>query len=181
MIDGRLARGRDHAAGQIAHMPMPGATGRCLCSRQGCLDTLASGRAILACLGRVSAHANPAHHGSSDAQSLREAAASAERGEPTARAAFHTAGTHLGTAMQWAAAALQPELVVLAGVAAHCSAYVDGVRQTYADAQAVPVLVSRITNEAAAGELALDSFVYSDGFELGTAPDEASNTEASVA
>ncbi|MEN9628028.1 MAG: hypothetical protein RJA10_1255, partial [Pseudomonadota bacterium] len=166
MLDGRLARGRDHAAGQIAHMPMWGATGLCLCSRRGCLDTLASGRAVLARLGRLSPHTDPGRHGPLDAQSLRDVAAAAGQGEPQAHEAFRTAGTHLGTALRWAAAALQPELIVLAGVAAHCTAYVDGVRQTFADAQDLPIAIGRIGNEVAAGELALDRFVFSGGFEL---------------
>jgi predicted NBD/HSP70 family sugar kinase len=166
MFDGRLVRGRLHAAGQIAHLPMPAANGICLCGRIGCLDTVASGRAILAALGRLSARGDASAHGSSDARMLRVTADAARAGDPAAVQAFGDAGRQLGTALRWVAAAIQPELIVLTGVPSRTTPYVDGVRAASDDPDAAPIVVGTIPDPIAAGELALDAFVYANGFDL---------------
>jgi len=171
MIEERLVRGRQHAAGHIGHMPMPGADKVCLCSRKGCLDTLASGHAILSRLGRLPIHADLTKHGAFDAQELSMVAIEAEQGNVEAKKAFKEAGQYLGTALNWATAALQPQLIVLAGTPSHSSDFIEGVTMTYSDPEAAPFLVSIISHETAAGELALNAFVYADGFELVNFPE----------
>jgi glucokinase len=48
VLDGRLYRGVSDAAGEIGHVPVPGDGAPCGCGRRGCLETMASGRAIAA-------------------------------------------------------------------------------------------------------------------------------------
>jgi len=167
IMDGRLVRGRNHAAGQIGHMPMPGATGLCMCTRTGCLDTLASGRAILSRLDRLSTHSDLTRHGASDAQTLRAVVHEADQGDIPTMQVLRDAGQHLGTALQWSGATLQPDLIVIAGEPSRSVAYLEGVRASYSDPQAAPIAVSRIANEVAAAELALDAFVYTKGLDIG--------------
>lgn len=46
VIDGRLRRGEHGAAGEIGHVPVDPAGSRCGCGQTGCLETIASGRAL---------------------------------------------------------------------------------------------------------------------------------------
>jgi glucokinase len=46
VLDGRLHRGAADAAGEIGHVPVPGDGAACGCGRHGCLETMASGRAL---------------------------------------------------------------------------------------------------------------------------------------
>ena len=46
VLDGRLYRGASDAAGEFGHLPVPGGDAPCGCGRHGCLETVASGRAI---------------------------------------------------------------------------------------------------------------------------------------
>ncbi|MEI5674428.1 MULTISPECIES: ROK family protein [Nocardioides] len=46
VLDGRLRRGVSGAAGEIGHVPVDPAGAACQCGQRGCLETVASGRAI---------------------------------------------------------------------------------------------------------------------------------------
>ena len=46
VIDGRLRRGEHGAAGEIGHVPVDPAGSECGCGQSGCLETIASGRAL---------------------------------------------------------------------------------------------------------------------------------------
>jgi predicted NBD/HSP70 family sugar kinase len=168
MVEGKLVRGRRHAAGHIGHMPMPDAKKVCLCSRIGCLDTLASGHSILSKLGRLTQHADSSKHGAFDAQELSMVLQEAEQGNAAAKSAFKEAGQYLGAALQWTTAALQPQLIVLAGIPSRSVDFIEGVNTTYSDPDAAPFVMSQITYETATSELALNAFVYADGFEIVT-------------
>lgn len=45
-LDGTVWRGASGVAGEIGHVPVPGATGRCRCGQTGCLETVAAGWAL---------------------------------------------------------------------------------------------------------------------------------------
>jgi glucokinase len=47
VVDGRLLRGATGAAGELGHVPVPGAAVRCPCGQTGCLEALASGGGML--------------------------------------------------------------------------------------------------------------------------------------
>ena len=46
VIDGKVERGRDSMAGEIGHLPLSDLDVACTCGGKGCLEALASGRAI---------------------------------------------------------------------------------------------------------------------------------------
>ena len=46
VVDGRLRRGEHGAAGEIGHVPVDPAGAQCGCGQTGCLETIASGRAL---------------------------------------------------------------------------------------------------------------------------------------
>jgi glucokinase len=48
VIGGEIARGSRGAAGEIGHIPLPHGDQRCQCGQIGCVETVASGRALIA-------------------------------------------------------------------------------------------------------------------------------------
>jgi glucokinase len=47
VIDGEIARGSRGAAGEIGHIPLPRGAEPCQCGQVGCVETVASGRALM--------------------------------------------------------------------------------------------------------------------------------------
>ncbi len=169
---GRLIKGSAAAAGQIGHMPVAGASEICTCGRVGCLDTVASGHAVLTGLRLVRRRISPVEHGVESARLLERAMARASAGDSKAISAFQNAGTRLGEAVATVVAVVDPEAIVLAGPLIQVPAYVEGVRASLASCLArrpetEPVL-SALSSDRAGAWLALDSFVLSQGIgEIG--------------
>jgi predicted NBD/HSP70 family sugar kinase len=160
MLDGRLIRGSRNAAAQIGHLPAAAGKELCSCGRHGCLDTVGSGHAILTRLGLIKKRRQMTGHGPSDARLLREAIEMTNRDAKAARA-FRTAGYCLGTALKQVAVLLDPEIIILGGTVLPATSYFEGVKEAFANYNEVPLVISRISEEAVASELALDIFVFS--------------------
>jgi len=47
-IDGKYLSGKNGGAGEVAHMPFPGASGQCGCGNKGCAETVAAGKRLAA-------------------------------------------------------------------------------------------------------------------------------------
>jgi predicted NBD/HSP70 family sugar kinase len=48
VVGGEIVRGALGAAGEIGHIPLPGGDAPCVCGQIGCIETVASGRALIA-------------------------------------------------------------------------------------------------------------------------------------
>ena len=169
---GRLIKGSAAAAGQIGHMPVAGASEICTCGRVGCLDTVASGHAVLTGLRLVRRRISPVEHGVESARLLERAMARASAGDRKAISAFQNAGTRLGEAVATVVAVVDPEAIVLAGPLIQVPAYVEGVRESLASCLArrpeTELVLSALSSDRAGAWLALDSFVLSQGIgEIG--------------
>lgn len=168
VLDGRLARGRANAVGQIAHMAIRGETTRCVCGRKGCLDAVASGASVL----RRLAHAGmPEALGDGDpGESLRVLAELSGPRDGPVRMAFREAGRKMGYAIDAALSILDPELVLLAGSAGRQKDYLEGIRQTLVGLRGLdgepPVQASEVTSDQSAVWLGLDAFVYSRNLDI---------------
>lgn len=170
--EGSLVRGRSGSAGQIGHGPVGGVDRLCRCGRKGCLDTVASGWAILESLGEITLEdivpTNFAKHG----QLLTAVLDRADNGDEIARNALFEAGKYLGASLCVLGAALSPERIVLMGPVGQQADYQRGVRNAVEanyfsfSGQIVDVAVSRVTSEAAAVNLGLREFVLSDRLDL---------------
>jgi predicted NBD/HSP70 family sugar kinase len=113
MLDGRISQGRTGAIGQVGHCPVPGGDRLCNCGRTGCLETVASGPAI------VRAYVE-ALRGAGSRRDLSRVVASdvahaAARGDATARRVLDGAGNHLGAAAATVVSLFDPEIVVFGG------------------------------------------------------------------
>ena len=120
VVDGRLYRGARGLAGEIGHVPVPGAgDAPCRCGRLGCLDAVA-GRAALVRDGRLLAET-----GQSPVLAAVLAATgiirpvditqAADKGDPAATALLHRSARLLGDALATLVSVFNPDLVILGG------------------------------------------------------------------
>ncbi len=106
VLNGRLFQGDGFGAGEIGHTTVRPGGDECRCGRLGCLETVASTRAVLAQLSGVGI------------DHLADAVAAFEAGDPVVRDVVLAAGRELGIAVAWLVGALNIERVVLVGSAA---------------------------------------------------------------
>lgn len=168
LIEGAPVRGARFAAGQIAHVPVPGAAGRCLCGAVGCLETVASGRAVLAVATDRPFDALPLADVRRHGRELEDLLGD---GSDRVTAALGEAGHRLGAALEPVLATLDPERLVLAGPVGRHPGYVAGVRSGLAThrapADGAPLLVSRLETRATAVRLALTEFLLTRDLDIG--------------
>jgi glucokinase len=108
VLDGRPLRGAHHLAGELGHMPVPGADGLpCTCGRPGHLEAVAAGPAIhrrYLALG-----------GDPGARDARDVVARAQRDDALADRVVRESATALGRAIAGVVTVLDPEIVVVGG------------------------------------------------------------------
>ena len=103
---GRLHRGAAGAAGDIGHIRVPGHEDvLCHCGSTGCVEAVASGRALVAGLRRAGVEVD----GTADVVRL------VSEGNPLARRLVRTAGEHIGDVLAAAVSFHNPDVIVLGG------------------------------------------------------------------
>lgn len=173
LADGKIFRGGSRAAGQLGHIPVDGVTEICTCGRRGCLDTVASGHAVLTRLGLIPPRERPHEHEPSDSKLLKRAMEQALTGDSIACDAFKSAGASLGKALGSVRMITDPERIILAGPLAQVPSYVEGTREALINSRTMeeplPALViSDQQNDAAGAWVALDRFVFTDRLDPAT-------------
>lgn len=119
--DGRLRRGAQGAAGDIGHIAVPGAADvPCRCGNLGCLEAVASGRALAEAL---TAAGLPAANGADVVALVRS-------GDLAAGRAVRQAGREIGSVLAACVSLLNPSLVVIGGVVAEAGEHlIAGIRE----------------------------------------------------
>jgi glucokinase len=147
VIDGTVRRGRYGFAGELGHVPIdrsPDAA-KCACGQRGCVEAYASTHAVL----------ERASVGGRRPSDMREVAAAAKRGDPSAFAAFD----EMGVALAWMITSVQNTLdldaiVFSGGISAAFELIEPSLRRTLrARAHArplgeIPLLVSELGDRA---------------------------------
>lgn len=139
VLDGMLFRGDDVGAGEIGHTVVVDDGKPCRCGNRGCLETVASTRAVLE---EITA-SNP------DVATLADAVREFEAGDPRVRAAILDAARHLGRALAPLVGALNIHRIVLGGL---MTSFGESWRQEVLAAmqgRALPYLLERTTIEIA--------------------------------
>ncbi|AHI01821.1 ROK family protein [Kutzneria viridogrisea] len=155
VVNGGLHRGAAGCAGDITHTRVPEAGERpCSCGNTGCLETVASGAALLGQLG---------------AEDLDQVVRLVADGDPHATTLVRTAGRHIGGVLAVVVNFTNPQAVVLAGALARAEPLVAAVRSVLYE-RCLPVasrnllITSAVTGADAgvlgAGLAALDAHVY---------------------
>ncbi|MFQ5645588.1 MAG: ROK family protein [bacterium] len=157
-IGGELFHGPGGFAGEIGHMVISETGPTCKCGNRGCLETLASGSAIIR-TGREIIEKFP---GSSLAEfcgneeiTAYKIFQAAEAGEGQARNIFAETGYHLGTGIHNLCNILNPELVVIGGgVAGAGKWFLPEIKKvlsnsSFESAHTLKVEISPLKNQAA--------------------------------
>jgi predicted NBD/HSP70 family sugar kinase len=110
---GRVLHGTGGTAGEIGHCRVPGGTDRCNCGNVGCLETVASGPALVRFASR--AIADGARSVLEPGCQPAEVAAAARGGDAVATRAVAEVGRNLGLAASWVVNAYNPAVVVFGG------------------------------------------------------------------
>lgn len=119
VFDGRVYHGDRGGAGDLAHSPSGGAE-VCLCGRTGCLDTVASGRAIKRELLELGA----------TVRTSADIVALAETGHAGVARLLSSAGEHIAESLVNPVALLNPSAVIIGGNIAHAGAvFLDSIRE----------------------------------------------------
>lgn len=117
VLDGRIYRGVEEAAGNIGHVRLRESDDRvCTCGSRGCVASLASGHALAMDLAQPSS---------------RDVVRLVQSGDPTAIARTQQAGRTLGLVLATAVSLLNPGVLVLAGDMAETREhYLTGIRES---------------------------------------------------
>jgi predicted NBD/HSP70 family sugar kinase len=171
---GRVVRGSHAAAGQIGHLRVIPDGELCTCGKQGCLDTVASGFAILRRLGRIPERRVAREHSLAEAALLTRAIAQERQDQADVREAFHHCGAQLGQILEAVRAIADPAQICLAGPVSEVRSFVEGVLAGLNSGKSggegveadIPITFSMHTADAAAALLALHRFAFSTELNL---------------
>jgi len=106
VIDGRLLRGATGTAGEIGHTTLDEAGPLCYCGNRGCLETVASGPAIVQLVGPVDG----------ETLTLSQVVERASAGDLRCRRALADAGREIGVAVAGLCNLINPERVIVGGL-----------------------------------------------------------------
>jgi len=106
VIDGRLLRGATGTAGEIGHTTLDEAGPLCYCGNRGCLETVASGPAIVELVGPVNG----------ERLTLARVVELASDGDVRCRRAVADAGREIGVAVAGLCNLINPERVIIGGL-----------------------------------------------------------------
>ncbi|MFD4526201.1 ROK family protein [Streptomyces sp. NPDC058470] len=119
IVDGRLYRGGSGAAGEITHVRVEaGHAIPCSCGNTGCLETVASGAALVRIL----------HEKGLDVTSIEDVVRLASDAHPEATRAVRQAGRYLGMVLAANVNFFNPDAVYLGGIVSTLEPFVAAVR-----------------------------------------------------
>ncbi len=114
LTGGKVFHGAGGTAGEIGHCAVPGLTEPCNCGNVGCLETVASGPAIVRAVRRELARGAISVLTDAVADAT-DVAAAARSGDRLAQRVIAEAGRYLGLAASWIINAYNPAMVVVGG------------------------------------------------------------------
>ncbi|WP_406144903.1 ROK family protein [Streptomyces sp. NBC_01012] len=170
IVDGRLYRGATGAAGDITHIRIDAAADiPCSCGNTGCLETVASGAALV----RIMCE------GGADVNSLEDVVQLAIDADPLATRTVRRAGDHLGQVLAANVNFFNPEAVYLGGILSTLEPFVAAVRSRLYES-CHPLVTEHLTIERAglgadaglvgAGQFALQRALAHALHEVGSGP-----------
>jgi predicted NBD/HSP70 family sugar kinase/biotin operon repressor len=106
VIDGRLLHGVSGTAGEIGHTTLDESGALCYCGNRGCLETVASGPAIIQLVGVLNG----------EVPSLSQIVERAVAGDVRCRRAISDAGHEIGVAVAGLCNLINPERVIVGGL-----------------------------------------------------------------
>jgi predicted NBD/HSP70 family sugar kinase len=136
-VDGRLRRGHNGGAGELAHTTVEPGGRPCKCGKRGCLDTVAPRAAMLAA-------ARQAGLAVDDVVAIEQLAA---RNDTAALGVLHRAGTALGTAIAHLVQINDPEIVFVIDTAGSAGTLIRTIVQQTVAANVLTLSFSRVSGD----------------------------------
>lgn len=118
VVAGRLFRGATGAAGDVTHTRISAASEPCSCGNVGCLETVASGAALVRQLRAQGV----------DVTTTADVLALAHDADPLVTTLVRSAGTHLGEVLNSVVNFFNPHALYLTGGMASCEPFIAAVR-----------------------------------------------------
>jgi glucokinase-like ROK family protein len=115
LSDGHVLHGVGGTAGEIGHNAVPGNEEHCNCGKVGCLETIASGPAIVRAVRRAIASGESSSLSGRPDFDAADVAEAARAGDQPAQRAIAEVGAYLGLAASWLINAYNPAVVVVGG------------------------------------------------------------------
>jgi predicted NBD/HSP70 family sugar kinase/biotin operon repressor len=106
VVDGKLVRGASGTAGEIGHTTLDQGGAICYCGNRGCLETVASGPAIIRLVGQARG----------ETLTLAQIISLAAEGDVRCRRAISDAGMEIGVAVAGLCNLINPERVIIGGL-----------------------------------------------------------------
>jgi len=128
ILDGKLYRGSTGFAGEFGHIPITDDGELCACGKQGCLETLASGAALVKMAADGIRQGKTAMIGDLPGENLESldpgvVVEAALRGDQYAISIIGKVGLNLGKAISMLIQLFNPELIILGGKMAEAGQY----------------------------------------------------------
>jgi len=189
LLEGQLYRGAMGLAGELGHIPMDAHGEYCRCGGRGCLETLASGSAILGKARKmmdmgVLSSLPQRLRGDMSRLTIQLIAQAAQEGDVTAIELLADAATWLGMGVATAFNLFSPELVVLGGGVMLDAPHLFPIVQRQADrytlaqlSRPLPLTLSSLDEMAAARGAA--TFILDEQYEHGLADRLTATTRTS--
>lgn len=122
VVDGDLFVGSRGLGGEIGHCPVSDDGRLCGCGRRGCLETVASGNALVReARAAVAAGEQTVLKNVGQAIDAAAVAAAAREGDPLAARLIAEASEHLGKGISYLLNILDPEMIIVGGVVAEAA------------------------------------------------------------
>lgn len=132
VVNGQFYRGALGGAGELGHVTLQADGPLCACGKRGCLETLASDRAILSAARVALTAGTPTALG--EPLTIEAVAAAAEAGDGLARRLLADAGRWLGLGIAALVNLLNPQLVIVGGEGVRAGAWrLDPMREAIAE------------------------------------------------
>lgn len=181
--NGEVVRGNNNRAGQIGHSCVQPDGRRCPCGATGCLNTIASGWAILNQLGLAKSADAEVHESESQEARLRNVLSPKHGDDARYQSVISHAGELLAEHCIGLLHSVVPHSVVLTGPLGRNEAYCEGFRRTLdqynIDVRIIAAHEHKICGSAqAASVLALTRHVYSPAFDIQPLLENAARVES---
>ncbi|SFS68995.1 ROK family protein [Paenibacillus sp. BC26] len=154
--EGRILVGGDYFAGEIAHDPVEGAVGLCICGQQGCVESIVSATGI----ARMAREAVEREGGMSTllhsldrAPTAFDVYSAAMAGDAVAQGIFRYVGEVLGSKLLTAVCLLNPDAIIIGGGVAEAGELLlgpirDKIHARYVNAKKPAILKAKLGDSA---------------------------------
>lgn len=149
ILDGRLYYGASHSAGEIGHIRVTEDGPQCSCGKYGCLEAVASGRAIARKAGRLirmgaARGLLDRFFDSPDSVTAKDVAEAAAAGDSAAAQIMEEAARYVGLAISFLVNTYNPDRVVIGGGVSRSGELLLGPARKMVQMHAMPVARDKV-------------------------------------